>query len=182
MGKGRSLPISALSFCYNSKVRDLRKRFWDKVNRQGPTMSHMDTPCWQWTAGTTADGYGRFRIDKTRRVLAHVFSYESEIHTKTPGFVLDHQCRNPACVNPSHLREVTNKQNCENRSGASSNNYSSRFRGVSWHKRIGRWQGRVRHDGWTYRAGYFDTEEEAAIAVRELRNRLHTHNDVDRED
>lgn len=161
-------------------MSDVQKRFWDKVNRDGSIRPNMDSPCWDWTAGVTEDGYGRFRIDRSRRVLSHVFSYESERGPRTPGLFIDHVCRNPACVNPSHLREVTNKQNCENRGGAQANNFSSSYRGVSWHKRIGKWQGRVRHDGWTYRAGYFDTEEEAAVAVRELRNRLHTHNEVDR--
>lgn len=32
-----------------------------------------------------------------------------------PGMLVDHKCHNTLCVNPSHLRLVTPKQNSENR-------------------------------------------------------------------
>ena len=36
-------------------------RFWVKVNKNGPIPHDTNLgQCWQWTAGTDADGYGRF--------------------------------------------------------------------------------------------------------------------------
>ena len=42
---------------------------------------------------------------------------------------------------------------------------SSRFRGVTWDKRSGKWAARVRIDGRRVHAGYFTVEEDAGRAV-----------------
>jgi len=77
-------------------------RFWSYVYDTGF--------CWIWTAGKV-DGYGNF-YNGVRCVPAHRFAYKwahPEWDEKLP---LDHfVCDNPPCVNPDHVRPVTNKVN-----------------------------------------------------------------------
>lgn len=90
-------------------------RFAAKVNTDGPTpIERPDLgPCWVWTASTNWYGYGR--IGKGPRGdgwgMAHRFGWEAIHGPLAPGLVIDHLCRNPPCVNPSHLEPVTSGEN-----------------------------------------------------------------------
>lgn len=66
--------------------------------------------CWVWV-GPTSDGYGRFSLSKKLKVGAHRYSYELHKGPIQQGMVIDHLCRNRACVNPEHLSEKTNREN-----------------------------------------------------------------------
>lgn len=135
------------------------------------------TGCWVWTAGLSAGGYA-YLYHQGKRYRAHRLAYEHYIGPIPDGLVLDHACHNTACVNPAHLRPVTVKQNTENRSGVRSDNTSG-YTGVSFYK--GKWRGRVKHGDREY-AALFGTIEEADAYARDLRNRLFTHNDLDRQE
>jgi hypothetical protein len=76
-------------------------RFWRRV--QGGDY----TECWTWTGGLNA-GYGKFQIGGkgSRQIAAHRYAYELLRAEIPEGLVLDHLCRNPACVNPWHLEPV----------------------------------------------------------------------------
>jgi hypothetical protein len=91
------------------------------------------------------------------------------------GKELDHICFNRLCVNPSHLRPVTRKQNMEHQQGAYANSKSG-VRGVCHHKASGKWIARVGHFGKIIHVGLFENLEEAAAAVKAKRNELYTHN------
>lgn len=80
------------------------QRFWEKVDAAGP--------CWIWKAAKDGNGYGLFRVDKGHIHRAHRFAYEFLVGPIPDGLVLDHLCRNQACVNPDHLEPVTNDENC----------------------------------------------------------------------
>lgn len=86
------------------------QRFWSKVDRDGPVPDYRPDlgPCWLWTAATYPGGYGSFAGTPTR---AHRWAYENVIGPIPDGLHLDHLCRIPPCVNPSHLEPVTNAEN-----------------------------------------------------------------------
>lgn len=46
-----------------------------------------------------------------RDMLAHRFAYELLVGPIPTGLTLDHLCRRPACVNPSHLEPVSLRDN-----------------------------------------------------------------------
>jgi hypothetical protein len=65
--------------------------------------------CWTWMASRHSNGYGQFHAPTT--TLAHRFSYEVHKGRVPEGLVIDHLCRNRACVRPSHLEAVTQQVN-----------------------------------------------------------------------
>jgi hypothetical protein len=77
-------------------------RFWAKVEKTDS--------CWLWRAASDTKGYGRF-YDGHSIAAAHRVSYELLVGPIPDGLCIDHLCRVPACVNPSHLEPVTNREN-----------------------------------------------------------------------
>jgi hypothetical protein len=79
-------------------------RFWAKValpDARG---------CLVWTGPGSGTGYGKFRRFR-RSVFAHRFAYMALVGPIADGLVLDHLCRNRACVRPDHLDAVTQRVN-----------------------------------------------------------------------
>lgn len=81
------------------------KRFWAKVNKDGPI--HATKPelgkCWLWTAGKWGRGYGAYWI-RNGQIKSHRLAYLTEIGdipSEAP-FVL-HSCDVRLCCNPLHL-------------------------------------------------------------------------------
>lgn len=81
-----------------------RIRFWAKVNRHGPVMPEMETPCWLWTAGKDHDlGYGRFRLHgKQQRAHRIAFVLSGGVFTEAKPQA-NHRCHNRVCCNPDHM-------------------------------------------------------------------------------
>lgn len=78
----------------------LPDRFWDKVKMGWPG------ECWEWQAAIDQNGYGKWN-----QFMAHRVAYTQCVGPIGEGLVLDHLCRNRACVNPWHLEEVTQRTN-----------------------------------------------------------------------
>lgn len=70
--------------------------------------------CWLFAGYIDGDGYGRIRHGHAGgvSVSAHRTMYENLVGNNiAPGKVIDHLCRIRRCINPTHLEQVTNKEN-----------------------------------------------------------------------
>lgn len=87
--------------CYKS---DEIGRFFDKVYIED------EQACWLWLGHKNILGYGKLsykgKIKQAHRVIFEIIGQPIKYN-----LVVDHMCKNTSCVNPSHLREVTFKQN-----------------------------------------------------------------------
>lgn len=72
--------------------------------------------CWPWAGHIGAYGYGVFNWDD-QRWPAHRFVYTLFVAPIGYGLVIDHTCRNKACVNPEHLEVVTQGENIRRHHG-----------------------------------------------------------------
>jgi hypothetical protein len=149
-----------------------RERFWEKVDKTAD--------CWIWTGALHGNtGYAIFGVSKGKTTAAHRFAYEDAVGPIPPGYHVDHLCFNRTCVNPAHLRVVTQAQNNQHYSGPTKRNKSG-YLGVYWHKGAQKWAASVRHKGKNIHLGMFENAAEAGEAARKKRNELFTHNDKDR--
>lgn len=151
--------------------QSFEQRFWSKVDK------NASGGCWIWTASTSTDGYGQIKLNG-RAVTVHRVSWEW-VHGRIPAnSLLDHRCANRRCVNPKHLRVVTNSQNMQHLAKPTSRNTSG-VRGVSWAKDRNSWRAYARLNGRLYYGGHHATLEAADRAARALRAELFTHDDHD---
>lgn len=84
------------------KERKRRLKSFEYVN------AGYDTPCWFWLGSKADNGYGKYPGSGTG---AHREMYKLMVGEIPSGLVLDHLCRNPICVRPSHLEPVTQRIN-----------------------------------------------------------------------
>lgn len=66
--------------------------------------------CWAWGRAINRKGYGIFFLHG-RTYRAHRVGYAIKHNGLNSSLVIDHLCRNTACVNPNHLELVTNREN-----------------------------------------------------------------------
>lgn len=85
-------------------------------NRRKPAAERIwafidKTPaCWLWTGARNDAGYGQLHLGG-RTVFAHRTVYELLVGPIPDGLQLDHLCRTPLCVRPTHLEPVSPAQN-----------------------------------------------------------------------
>lgn len=148
------------------------ERFWEKVAKGEPS------DCWLWTAATRG-AYGFFNVPPTT-IGAHRYSYQLANGPIPDGLVVDHICRIPLCVNPSHLQAVPVYLNSQNTEGASSRSRTG-IPNVWWCSTWKRWTGQVTLRGRKESIGYFRSIEQAEAAAKAKRNEMYANNLSDRE-
>lgn len=95
-----SMPLRTIPFTMEERL----VAFWSKVDKRSATS------CWEWTGAKNRHGYGNFFHDRSSW-KAHRFSYLIA-HGEIPDNLhVLHECDNPPCVNPAHLRIGTAKDN-----------------------------------------------------------------------
>lgn len=124
--------------------------------------------CIALTKCVNAIGYGQVSF-AGKMLAAHRISYELYVAPIPNGMEIDHACRVRRCINPSHLRLVTRRQNMQNQPVKSNN--SSGARGVRALPN-GKWRATVKRDGATVFDRVFDTFEDAEREAMSARLRL----------
>ena len=77
-------------------------RFWSKVNKNGPTQPHMDSPCWEWTGGRNSTNRGTIKLG-SKNIGAHRVAFALASGPIPAGLCVCHACDYPLCVRPDHL-------------------------------------------------------------------------------
>jgi hypothetical protein len=88
-------------------MRFVEKNFWDRVVRRADG-------CWDWTGFIDNKGYGRVNAwigDRRRSQGAHRVSWFVHFGDIPDGLHVLHNCDNPICTRPDHLRLGTHQEN-----------------------------------------------------------------------
>lgn len=93
-----------------------QRRFWEKVNKDGPIVRSELGACALWTGAPNRQGYGVMSaVDDSGRavtLLAHRVAFFLARGRWPEPFAL-HHCDTPACVRDDHLFEGTARDNTD---------------------------------------------------------------------
>ncbi len=121
------------------------------------------------TAGSL-NGHGYLLIQlQSRKYKAHRLAW-LYMYSNWPKDQLDHVNRIRTDNRIANLRDVSHKQNGQNRSKPSNN--KSGHPGVSWYKRDSKWQVKLKHNYKQIHLGYF-TDIEEALSARKAAEKLY---------
>lgn len=119
---------------------------------------------------TNPFGYIEIRYNK-RNYRAHRVAWYLHTGQDPRTLHIDHINGNPTDNRIANLRLATPSQNAKNM--RKRENTTSTYKGVSWHKKGGKWQAQIRVDGLNIYLGYFATQLDAHLAYCAAAARLH---------
>ena len=122
-----------------------------------------DPGCLLWMGAIKRSGYGVLRVEG-RQVMAHRYAWERVNGPIPEGMIVDHVCHVRSCVESSHLRPATNRENQRNRAGAVRGRKRNLPRGVTARGR--NYYAYLYVDGTQRHLGTFHAVEQAAEAAR----------------
>lgn len=92
-----------------------------RVQERAGTRWDADGDCWISTYSVASHGYAQIGWDNgggdRHIVLAHRASWEYAMGPVPLGHTLDHLCKQKRCVNPAHMRILTNYENARRTAG-----------------------------------------------------------------
>lgn len=91
----------------NQTGDDYEARFWAKTKE-------TSSGCWEWQGGYGVWGYGQCQYQK-RQYRAHRLAWSFTNGEIPENLHVLHNCDNPKCVNPSHLRLGTHQENMQDK-------------------------------------------------------------------
>lgn len=124
---------------------------------------------WMGAINWARDGYGQMSVGDMK-MGPHRYAWEREYGPIPDGKQVDHTCHVRTCVEISHLRLATARQNQENRAGARAGSGTG-IRGVR--ARGDRFYALVNSGGQAFWQGIFPTLDEAEFYAVVGRARLH---------
>jgi hypothetical protein len=130
------------------------------------------------TVGYNHNGYLAVDIDN-KHVKVHRIVWMMS-HGKWPNPMIDHINGNRKDNRICNLREVTNKQNQENKRASITKNGlpKSGYKGVHWNRFTKKWIASISHDKKKIYIGSFTDPQKAFFAYKQLAQKLHTHNEI----
>jgi len=83
-----------------------------RLDHDGPVPAHRRDlgPCWTWTGATSDAGYGIAPAEFFGTRLTHRIALALKLGRAVQGVAM-HECDNPPCARPSHLKEGTQLDN-----------------------------------------------------------------------
>lgn len=92
-------------------ARAVNPKLYDRLMAKADVRCFSE--CWEVKSARNKWGYGVITVDG-RKQLTHRVSF-SLYWPNIETVVVRHNCNNPACINPAHLRPGTHKDNAEDR-------------------------------------------------------------------
>lgn len=112
------------------------------------------------------------RYGNTLYAHTEIDGKQVSMHKFLTGFKqADHIDMNGLNNQRNNLREATHSQNGANRK--SYKNSSSKYKGVCWDKREGKWHAQIKNNGKMFHIGYFKSEINGAQAYNFMAEKLH---------
>lgn len=135
---------------------------------------------WRLEAKQTSNGiqyYVKYAHSKgsIHRVIMKRMLKEKKMELKKNVYV-DHENRNPLDNRRTNLRESNNSQNNCNKGKIKmikGKKTASKFIGVTYDKKAGKWRSRLKHEGIVENLGYHNSEESAGRAYDNAAKRYH---------